>query len=276
MTTQIRIPVRRMDFTFDGLQKHWYRGNPWTTHFLNAMSAVFPDGERFFIDSVRNVQGLIRDPVLQREVRAFIGQEANHGREHENFNRLVEQRFGVPMASTAGLVKRWALGSVRRLSAQRQLAVTIALEHFTAILANQLLKNQALAEQLDRPEGEMFLWHAVEETEHKAVAFDVYIAVYGRGFRSTSIRLMSMAATTLLFGLWITLFQLRFVWRDGELLNLRALSGFLAFLWREPGPLRKMLPEYLDYYRPAFHPWDHDNRDLISSRVAALAGKELR
>lgn len=276
MTTPIRIPVRRMDFAFEGLQRHWYQGNPWTTHFLNAMSAVFPDGERFFIDSVRNVQDRVQDPALQKEIRAFIGQEANHGKEHETFNRLLEERFGVPMSSTAGFVKRWLLGTARRLPHMRQLAITIALEHFTAILANQLLESPEIAEQLDRPEGEMFLWHAVEETEHKAVAFDVYVAVYGRGFLPTFVRLMTMVITTIMFGLWIMLFQLRFLWRDGELLNLRALFGFVAFLWWKPGPLRKMLPDYLDYYRPGFHPWMHDNRALIGARVEQLSGKELR
>lgn len=276
MGTPIRIPVRRMDFDFEGLPKYWYQGNPWITHYLNALSAVFPDGERFFIHSVRNVQDRITDPALQAQVRAFIGQEAHHGKEHEAFNTLLEEKHGVPMASTAGFTKRWLLGTARRLPQRRQLAITIALEHFTAILANQLLEQPEIAEQLGRAEGDMFLWHAVEETEHKAVAFDVYIAVYGRGFASTFVRMMTMVVTTIMFSLFTTVFQLRFLWRDGELLNLRAMAGFFAFLWWKPGPLRRMIPEYLDYYRPSFHPWQHDNRSLISGRVEQLRGKEMR
>lgn len=276
MGTPVRIPVRRMDFEFGGLPKYWYNGNPWITHYLNAMSAVFPDGERFFIRSVRNVQDQVTDPVLQAQVRAFIGQEANHGKEHEAFNRLLEERHGVPMASTANFTRRWLLGIAGRLPQRRQLAITIALEHFTAILANQLLEQPEIAEQLGRAEGEMFLWHAVEETEHKAVAFDVYTAVYGRGFTSTFVRMMTMVVTTFMFSLFTTAFQLRFLWRDGELFNLRAMAGFIAFMWWKPGPLRRMLPDYLDYYRPSFHPWMHDNRALIRERVDTLAGKELR
>ena len=277
MTVDIRIPVRRMDFDFGAdVPRYWYRGNPWITHYLNALSAVFPDGERFFIHSVRNVQDKVTDPALQAQVRAFIGQEANHGKEHEAFNRLLEERHGVPMASTARFTKNWLLGTARRLPARRQLAITIALEHFTAILAHQLLERPEIAEVLDSAEGEMFLWHAVEETEHKAVAFDVYTAVYGRGFAATFIRMMHMVVTTIMFSLVTTAFMLRFLWRDGELLNLRAAGGWLAFLWWEPGPLRRMIPDYLDYYRPSFHPWQHDNRALIARRVEQLRSRELR
>jgi len=276
METPVRIPVRRMDYAFDGLPKYWFRGNPWTTHFLNALSAVFPDGERFFIHSVRNVQDNIDDPHLQAQVRAFIGQEANHGKEHEAFNALLEEKHGVPMSSAARFTRNWLLGTARRLPKMRQLAITIALEHFTAILANQLLEHPEIAEDLRRPEGDMFLWHAVEETEHKAVAYDVYTRVYGRGVLAYLVRVLTMVVTTVMFLLFTAVLQQRFLWRDGETFNLRALGGFLKFLYWSPGPLLKILPDYLDYYRPSFHPWQHDNRALIESRVASLAGKEIR
>lgn len=276
MGTPVRIPVRRMDYDFSGLPKYWYHGNPWTTHYLNALSAVFPDGERFFIHSVRNVQDQVKDPQLQAQVRAFIGQEANHGKEHETFNDLLESAHGVPMASTARFTKNWLLGTARRLPKMRQLAITIALEHFTAILANHLLEHPDIAEGLNRPEGEMFLWHAVEETEHKAVAFDVYTAVYGRGVLPYLVRVLTMFAATIMFMLFTTIFQQRFLWRDGETFNLRAAAGFVKFLYWNPGPMLKIIPDYLDYYRPSFHPWQHDNRALIGARVNALASRELR
>lgn len=273
----IRIPVRRMDFDFGSdLPKYWYRGNPWITHYLNALSAVFPDGERFFIDSVRNVQGQVTDPVLLAQVRAFIGQEANHGKEHEAFNQLLEEKHGVPMASTARFTKNWLLGTARRLPKIRQLAITIALEHFTAILANQLLEQPETVEVLDAAEGRMLLWHAVEETEHKAVAYDVYQQVYGKGVLAYLVRILTMIVTTFMFFLFVTSFQQRFLWRDGETFNLRAFFGFLKFIFVKPGPLVKMLPDYLDYFRLSFHPWQHDNRVLIGQRVNELKQYELR
>ncbi|MFZ5757670.1 MAG: metal-dependent hydrolase [Pseudomonadota bacterium] len=277
MSIDIRIPVRRMDFDFgNDLPKYWYKGNPWITHYLNALSAVFPDGERFFIDSVRNVQGRVQDQALLAQVRSFIGQEANHGKEHEAFNNLLEDRHGVPMRSTARFTKNWLLGTARRLPKMRQLAITIALEHFTAILANQLLEQPEVVEDLQAAEGDMLLWHAVEETEHKAVAFDVYTQVYGRGVLAYLVRILTMIVTTLFFFLFVTSFQQRFLWRDRQTFNLRAALGFLKFIFVKPGPLTRMIPDYLDYFSPSFHPWQHDNRALIGTRVEQLRDRELR
>ena len=276
-TAPVPIPIRRMDFHFaDDTPKYWFRGNPWITHYLNAMSAVFPDGERFFIQSVRNLQPKISAPQLQANIRSFIAQEAYHGKEHEAFNKQQEERHGVPMASVTGFTKKYLLRAAKYLPHMLQLAITIALEHFTAILANQLLKEPEAFESPGTTEMAMFLWHAVEETEHKAVAFDVYRAVYGKGIGAYLVRVIVMLLVSIFFLGFISAFHLRFLWRDGELFNRQAFSGFFEFAFVSPGPMRKMIPDYLGYYRPAFHPWDHDNRALIAERVTALAGKELR
>jgi len=269
----VRIPVRRMDFQFpEDTPRYWYRGNPWITHFMNGMSAVFPDGERFFIDTVRNYQDQITNPELQKQVRGFIGQEANHGKEHEAFNELLEERFGVPISRITGYIKQRLTRMRRDLSKERQLAVTIALEHFTAILANQLLENPEVMDELDAAYGDMFMWHAVEETEHKAVAFDVYQQVSG----DYAIRVRAMAIATVMFSVHQMAFMTWLVARDGKLTDIKGLAGLVKFLFIEPGPARKMLRDYLDYYKRDFHPWQHDNRALIEKRVEQLRGKELR
>jgi predicted metal-dependent hydrolase len=267
------IPVRRMDFAFPAdLPKYWFRGNPWITHFLNGLSSVFPDGERFFIQSVRNYQDRIEDPQLLREVRAFIGQEANHGKEHEAFNKLLEESHGVPTSAIARYTRRGLALAQKRLPKAHQLAMTLALEHFTAVLANQLLQNPEIMEELHSAYGDLFLWHAVEETEHKAVAYDVYQQVDGRYW----VRAFAMARTTIMFLGHQMAFTLWLVARDGKLADVKSFLGFLRFLWLEPGPMRRIIPEYLDYYRRDFHPWDHDNRALIAERVEQLRNKELR
>lgn len=268
-----RVPVRRMDFDFPvDMPRYWFRGNPWITHFLNGLSAVFPDGERFFIDSVRHFENRIEDPELRQQVRGFIGQEANHGKEHEAFNRLLEDRFGLPMSKISAYVLRRMKRLRGGMSAERQLAATIALEHFTAILANQLLEHPEVMDELEAAYGEMFMWHAVEETEHKAVAYDVYQQVSG----DYGMRVRAMAITTVMFTAHQFAFMLWFVARDGKLTDLRGLAGLVKFLLVEPGPLRKMLPDYFAYYRRDFHPWQQDNRVLIAALVEKLRAKELR
>ncbi|MFZ5757671.1 MAG: metal-dependent hydrolase [Pseudomonadota bacterium] len=273
LSAGVRVPVRRMDFDFPAdMPRYWYRGNPWITHFMNGLSAVFPDGERFFIDTVRNFQDRIDDPELQKQVRGFIGQEANHGKEHEAFNHLLEDRFGLPISRIAGYVKRRTDRMRSSLSKERQLAITIALEHFTAILANQLLENPEVMAELEAAYGDMFMWHAVEETEHKAVAYDVYQQVSG----NYAIRVRAMAITTVMFTAHQFAFMLWLVARDGKLTDLKGLAGLVKFLFIEPGPIRKMARDYLDYYKRDFHPWQHDNRALIGNRVEQLRSKELR
>ncbi len=269
----LRIPVRRMDFEFPAqLPKYWYRGNPWLTHFFNGMSAVFPDGERFFIDTVRNYQDQLTDPELKKHVRAFIGQEANHGKEHEAFNEQIEQQHGAPMSRIAKYVKGRLARMRRDLSKERQLAVTIALEHFTAILANQLLENPEVMADLEATYGDMFVWHAVEETEHKAVAYDVYQQVSG----DYATRVRAMAITTVMFTVHQFAFMTWMVARDGKLGDLKGFAEMVRFLLVEPGPMRKMARDYLDYYKRDFHPWQHDNRALIGERVEEYRRKELR
>ncbi|MBM4204256.1 MAG: metal-dependent hydrolase [Gammaproteobacteria bacterium] len=44
--------------------KYWFGGLPFETHFFNALSTTFPEGERFFIQSVRIHSGTIGDPGL--------------------------------------------------------------------------------------------------------------------------------------------------------------------------------------------------------------------
>ncbi|MFP5440056.1 MAG: metal-dependent hydrolase [Gammaproteobacteria bacterium] len=273
LSAGIRIPVRRMDYQFPAdMPRYWYRGNPWLTHFMNGLSAVFPDGERFFIQSVRNYQDRIDDPVLQKQIRNFIGQEANHGKEHEAFNTLLEERFGVPMSRIAAYTKRRLGKAQERVPKVRQLAMTAALEHFTAIMAHQLLENPDVMEGLEAAYGDMFMWHAVEETEHKAVAYDVYQQVSG----DYAIRVQTMAVATVMFLAHQFAFMTWMVARDGKLGDIKGFIDLVKFLYVEPGPLRKMFGDYIDYYRRDFHPWMHDNRALITKRVEELKNKELR
>ena len=157
-------------------------------------------------------------------------------------------------------------------SPREQLAMTVGFEHFTAILANLMLKQSDVIEDLDGVYADMFMWHAVEETEHKAVAFDVYQAVDGDYW----LRVRSMAAATFFFLLVTLRMQYSLLKHDNQLGNWRDALGFAKFMLLKPGMLTRIIPEYLDFYRPSFHPWQHDNRHLIVDRIKALAPHELK
>ena len=177
MNSAADIKVRRMDFEFpDDIPEFWYANDPYRTLLLTALSGTFPEGERFFVDSVRQFQDQVTDPELKKAIRAFIGQEAHHSKEHRVLNEMMERK-GYPLSKIDAFGKRGLAYLRKRLSPQRQLAMTCALEHFTAILADQLLNNrEEFLDKMDPRVAKIWAWHAIEETEHKAVAFDVFRA----------------------------------------------------------------------------------------------------
>jgi predicted metal-dependent hydrolase len=269
--TPIRIRVRRMDYDIPAIPRYWYHNNPWITHFMNALSTTFPDGERFFIHAVRNFEKQVKDPELQAQIRAFIGQEANHGKEHEAFNQALITQHNLPLGSKIGFMKRALAYAKKRFSPREQLALTVGFEHFTAILANLMLEQPDLAENLDAMYGDMFMWHAVEETEHKSVAFDVFQEVDGDYW----LRVRGMAMATFFFLLITLRMQYSLLKHDGKMTDWRSALGFAKFMLLKPGMMTRIIPEYLDFYRPDFHPWQHDNRHLIERHIKNLERYEL-
>lgn len=255
----LQIRPRHMDFDFPNpLPRHWHGGDAFKSHWFDAMSVLFPDGERFFIDSVRHFRGQIDDPLLQEQIRGFIGQEGHHSREHlEYSNRLRDLGYDI------AAIERRAQARIRytqkKLSPQRQLAATAALEHITAILADGLLKEPRYLAGAHPTMARLWRWHALEETEHKAVAFDVYNQVCGN--RKLLRRAMLMA--TWFFVLDTSRGLLHMLKRDGLLWNWRVWRDGLQWMWGKHGVLRPLLGTYRDFFREDFHPWQHDNLELL-------------
>src|SRR5204863_9736384 len=176
------LPPRAMevDAWLDDLPKHFAAdGDIVTSHVLAVLSSVFPDGEDYFVRSVQAVRDRIDDPRLRENVEGFIGQESMHGREHRVLNeRLAE--LGYPTRAIGTYIRKTLQWRERIQSQKFNLAVTAALEHYTATRAQTLLGDpEARAEGAHEGVRHLLMWHALEESEHKAVAFDVYKAVGG-------------------------------------------------------------------------------------------------
>lgn len=270
MSKRARIPatmtVRRMDFDFANLPRYWADDDPFLTHMLNALSATFPEGERMFIESVRAFREKIADPALQKAVSDFIGQEAMHSREHLAYNAYA-RKHGIDLGFIENFVTRRVAFLQEKLPPIRQLAITCALEHFTAILAEQMLATPEFYEKLDPIARDLWLWHAVEESEHKAVAFDVYEQMGG----SYALRVRVMLLTTYFFIAHQMWFHARLLKADGRLWDLKMWARGLNTLWGRPGWFRKLAPAYLDYFRRDFHPWQRDTRALLEQWKRELA-----
>ncbi len=141
---------------------------------------------------MRHYQDQITDPELKKAIKGFIGQEAHHSREHELMNGFLQER-GVDLAR----LEREILGFMnlmrKYLSPERQLAHTVAVEHFTALMAEEFLLKYDALEEMDPRIAPIWAWHAIEESEHKAVAFDVYKAIGGSEFtRVTEMMIVSV------------------------------------------------------------------------------------
>lgn len=268
------MPTRRdMKFTLDPDKiTSWHGHNMHMSQFLNTMSLFFPVGERFFIHSVRLYRDQITDPELKKAVTAFIGQEAMHGREHEEYNDHMDAH-GLPIKWMEKQVWRLLEGIKKTAPKSFQLSVTVALEHLTAIMGDMLLRDDRILEGAEPKYAALWRWHALEETEHKAVAFDVYKTVmekhpvYGYTLRSSALVLATSIFFALLYPYWV-----ENVRREKGLLDVRGWLSALNFQWGSPGGLRQVVPQWLQWFKPGFHPWDHDNSHYLENIDEQLAG----
>jgi uncharacterized protein len=270
----MRDLVRRrldLDFAPAAVPRDWYAGDAHMTTMVNALSLLFPEGERFFVDSVKRYRKRLRDPELVKSVDAFIGQEAMHGRGHRAFNGMLGRQSGAQVTEGVDRQLRGLLGFFRSILPPRaQLAVTCALEHFTAILAEQLLERDDHRDAVHESVRGLWVWHALEESEHKAVAYDVYQAIGGR----YPLRVVVMATTTLVFIAEVTYVHARLLRARGELGRRSGWAALRRRLWKDPGLLRLVLPAYLDYYRRDFHPDDRDVSALLEQWRERLFGED--
>jgi predicted metal-dependent hydrolase len=270
------MPVRR-DVKFNLPAERiadWHeRGGPQFTAFLNTFSIVLPVGERFFIDAVRAHRDRIADPQLKQAVTAFIGQEAMHGREHEEYNEAlfavskVAPKFERLVGGLLGFLQRRTPPSVR-------LSATIALEHFTALLAAQVLENEPLSAGAEPRFAALWRWHALEETEHKAVAFDVWQATQGTGARAWAERSLGQIGATLIFWALIIPTHLMVVREQGALADVAGWRKFFRYTFGEIGMVRKLVLPWAAYFKPSFHPWDHDNREYLDQIDGFVAAQQ--
>ena len=263
----ISIKPTRMDFTFDAQQvpDHWAFNDPFATHFMGTLSSLFPVGERFFVDSVR---ALREHAVDQKAVSGFIGQEAMHSLEHVSMNNMLEAK-GLP----ALRAEKFTLGLLnlgrRILTPRQQLAVTVALEHFTAIIANRLLTDTDIMNNLSDEMRPIWMWHAIEETEHKAVAYDLYQNVPGSNYAE---RVVAQVVASVILAAVVAAFQLQFMARDRQLFNLKSWAFGLNKLFGRQGIITGFAGEYFDFFKRGFHPWEHENSALVSYWREKLEG----
>lgn len=265
MPTRPTILPRPLRLHLDGsTPRYWLGGDGVSTQLFNALSIVFPRGERMFVEAVRAHKDFVTDPELKQAVRDFIGQEVNHSRAHVEFNEWLAS-LGLPIAELEQEIEA-RMKANEALTPLRRLAATCALEHFTAILAAALLQAPDLLSSMHEDVRPLWLWHAIEELEHKSVAFDVYEAS-GGAYR---MRVLMMMLVTVTFLSRVARRQRRLLKEEGLLSDRGARARSAWKFFGPKGILAGALPSYLAYYRPGFHPQELDDAALLERGRAAL------
>ena len=257
----LTITVRDERFNRESTPRRWWAGEPFGTAWHNALSATFPRGEAFFIEAVKaHREGA--DPQLAAEIRAFVKQEINHTREHVAFNKLAENA-GYDIKAIDERVREM-LEMTKGRPEILNLAATMALEHYTAMMAHEFLANPKHFAKADPEVRDMWRWHSVEEIEHKGVAFDTWNHAT-RGWtpwRRWKLRSLMMLIVTGRFFKHRWEDSMNLLAQDG-ITGWKARWGLFKYLAFTPGVVRRIFPAWLAYFKPGFHPWDHDDRALI-------------
>lgn len=250
-------PVVRsnLDFKLSEIPRYWFGGDPFLTRMFDALSLTFPDGERYFIQSVRLFRDQIKDPDLQKRVADFIRQEAQHGIAHDKMNNLMREQ-GMPVDQFIQRLNYMMNYDLKNRSPEYNIAVTAAAEHLTALMAETFYEQKDTLRNAHPFVRAMFAWHAIEEMEHRDVAFDVMkdVAKTPEWLRQYTL----LITTLLMFG--FTIYRANVMLKhDGFSplqrlqMNIRGLPWFFG----KKGTLTRMGKQYRDWFKKDFHPSQH-------------------
>jgi len=261
------VPRKAPALDIASIPRFWFDNDPFKTRFFDALSLLFPEGEKFFIACVRDYRANITDPELQQQVKDFIYQEGQHGALHTAFNDRLKAQ-GVNVDRILARQRQIMFDGFRgKLPKRYTLGQTAAAEHLTAIMAHHFTRSTVF-EKADPTARALFAWHAVEEIEHKAVAFDVLRTVAKGGWLNRTASMLQVSVT---FPLHVTVLMKHLLTLDGVLPNPQVWKDGRQWLLGAGGLLRPMLTDYLQYYRFGFHPNDQGDLDKIEHWRNAFA-----
>ena len=258
----LEIKPRHMSFPFEKVKdKFFFGGNSLLTVFAGALSSTFPPGEGEFIESVRNYRDQVTDETLKQQIKGFIGQEGHHSHQHKQANIALTE-LGIDAVRLEKHLER----DLKKYNARKhatpkfRLAMTVGMEHLTAIMAEHVLTTPEALGSLHETVQELLYWHAVEEIEHKAVAFDVFMLCENdQKYLRRVLRLVSV-----LFTIRITCYMVALLFWARKMPSWKDVKGFWTFMFsKKTGLIPGIRSNYKDYFKEGFHPWDHANQELV-------------
>ena len=266
----VEIQKRKLSLLFsEAIPDYWYDNNPFATLLWASFSVTLPEGERQFIRSVRYFEDRIEDPELKQRVKEFVYQEGQHAKQHTVLNDFLRSR-GFPVDIVLADLQK-LIDKERSLPHKAQLALTVTAEHFTAIIADFFLSKHP--EELDKMHPQLarlWAWHAIEEAEHKSVAFDVYMSVFGD--RPYLKRLMALQ--TWYISWQMTRHMTMFAHQSRDLYRPDSLLKGAWYFIKPTSIIWSSLPDYLSFFKNDFHPWQNDNRRALRAARGRYLSEE--
>jgi len=263
----LSITPRELEVDFEKALREnpkWHSNDIVITQFFTGLQATFPEGERFFIDAARDVRDKHKEqlsPELIEQVQLFIQQEAYHGRTHDDWAKALIKLGFTRMKDFDDELRQLRINAKKDVPAMVRLSITSAVEHYTASLAHLFLRKQEYIDGASTPFKHVFLYHALEEVEHKAVCFDLYQTAGGKYF----LRIFGLLVASLDIAYQARQRHIYLLKKSGEWTFKNRLKAF-KFVWGFDGIVMNLIPYTLRYLNPNFHPWDSDERIALDNR----------
>ena len=261
-------PIKPRDVRFqleDALANDWNGGDPFRTAMFNAMSILFPIGEKSFIDSVRAFENCVTDPWQRQQVKGFMAQEYVHRREHQRLNEILCQQRGYDLVYLEAAITK-AMEDIPNIDSLFWLATTVAYEHLTATIAYGILTQDNWFAGAHPEVERMWNWHAIEEIEHKSVAFDVYIAAGG----TRKMLRQAMLVVSYEFIVPFVGRNLRHMLKRDRVPFFKTAASGCRFLLGRGGFIRTLWRHYWQFFGKTFHPNAIDDHAVLTSATARL------
>ena len=262
----VSINVRRVNFEFpENLSRRWFNGSPFRSFFATALSMTFPAAEdHFIVAGVKPYLKRIEDNKLRSETKGFIAQEVIHSREHQKLNRAIGKQF-KHLDRLDDLERAYFEAASKAMPDSLRLALSAALEHMTAAFGQYTLTHPEDWEGVEPAITELFKWHALEEMEHKSVAYDIHEMTGG----TQLTRVVALLVGVHIFAPVVVTNLIYLAAADGVLFNGELVKDFLKhreFLksHNSPGLMGTMIKGVIPYLHPRHSPWGHnDDRHLV-------------
>ncbi len=245
-----RLHAQELKHEHVPIEPWWFDENALVTILFNAASITIPDAERFVVSSVEEARPLLTAPELQESIEDILHEERAHARVHDAYNEYLK-KHRYPVAKYAGKVRRMTAFYDRHCSTLTKLAICAITEHFTACGARQVLdvgffEGRGVDERMDR----VWTWHALEELDHRATVFDLYLELGGGYFRRAAVA--TIASAIVLYIHHACIFSI--MRQRNVLWSWHTWRTAAPFLFGKKGIYRSFLPDWAKYYQPSFHP----------------------